>query len=194
MPKIDDKIFEALKQAINSCGSQNALAKASGVRRQDISRFLDGTLKSISISSWNKLIPFLSVYLPEYYRFNFTPMPEETLAELEKTIPDIREVEKERLLTLSKLDLSEEKRKNPNFLMSDEQRKNADYIIANLNTLDSFGLNFFASALRLKVDIRTLVSFNALEKAIRKSNSLSPEEKIKFLNFLNDEFIQDNML
>lgn len=60
-------IQHAINQAVDHYGSQVKLAELSGIRQNDISRYIKGEHKNISAKSWGQLYQFIEQFLPDNY-------------------------------------------------------------------------------------------------------------------------------
>lgn len=65
MPKIDNTIKDALRQAIEAAGSQKDFERKTGIAQQNLSRFLSGTIPTMTERTWKDIYPYLKAYLPE---------------------------------------------------------------------------------------------------------------------------------
>ena len=59
--RIDDRIMQALKQAVAAAGGAKELAQRSGVSASNISRYLSGKVRSMTDDCWEKLRPELDL-------------------------------------------------------------------------------------------------------------------------------------
>lgn len=57
----------AINQAVDHYGSQVKLAELTGIRQNDISRYIKGEHKNISAKSWGQLYKFIEQFLPDNY-------------------------------------------------------------------------------------------------------------------------------
>lgn len=64
METIDKGMIAAIQEAAGRLGSQNELSRKSGVPQQQISSYLSGKTKGISLENWLKLLPHIKAYLP----------------------------------------------------------------------------------------------------------------------------------
>jgi hypothetical protein len=64
MIDITDEIRDAIRQAIESCGSQCELARHTNIHATHINRYLSGKTRRISQENWTKLAPCLVRWLP----------------------------------------------------------------------------------------------------------------------------------
>ncbi|MDD5596958.1 MAG: hypothetical protein PHV82_03370 [Victivallaceae bacterium] len=70
----NDKIVQqAIQNAVNKLGSQDELAKKTGVLQKDISRYISGKGKSFTPQAWGNLYKYIREFLPENYTENFMP-------------------------------------------------------------------------------------------------------------------------
>ena len=61
--QVDQKIIRAVKLAAEDAGSEAELARKSGVNRPTLNMLSNGKTKSITKSTWEKLLPFLAPHL-----------------------------------------------------------------------------------------------------------------------------------
>ena len=59
--RIDDRIMQALRQAVAAAGGAKELAQRSGVSASNISRYLSGKVRSMTDDCWEKLRPELDL-------------------------------------------------------------------------------------------------------------------------------------
>ncbi len=71
MPKIDNRILEAIKNAVAKYGSQAALCKKVGISTSIMSRYLKREVFTINAGTWNILFPAIKEFLPEEYHRTF---------------------------------------------------------------------------------------------------------------------------
>ena len=64
MVRIDETLREALKQAVESAGSQSAFARLTGLGKQHISKYLRGDIKRMEHDTWIRLRPFIREFMP----------------------------------------------------------------------------------------------------------------------------------
>jgi len=65
--EIDKTILGALEAAVEKHGSQLCFARISGVKHQNLSRYLSRQVTSINNSTWRQLFPHLVEFLPRDY-------------------------------------------------------------------------------------------------------------------------------
>ena len=71
MPKLDERIHNAIEKAVAKCGSQAALCKMTGVSTSIMSRYIKREVGSINAGTWNLLYPAIKEFLPEEYHRTF---------------------------------------------------------------------------------------------------------------------------
>lgn len=72
MPKIDEPIKNALRQAIEAAGSQKDFERKTGIAQQNLSRYLSGAIPTMTERTWKDIYPYLKVYLPESHCSNIS--------------------------------------------------------------------------------------------------------------------------
>lgn len=87
--EIDETILKAVKAAVKKTGSQLRFAQITGIKQQNISRYLNRQVTSINTKTWRLLFPYLVDFLPQDYinQLINTPQPplKQLLATREKT-------------------------------------------------------------------------------------------------------------
>ncbi|MEA4862705.1 MAG: hypothetical protein VB042_05305 [Victivallaceae bacterium] len=63
--KINQTIIDALIKAINDLGSQQKIAEVAGVGISNIGKYINGNIKTIRLSTWERLFPLLKTYLTQ---------------------------------------------------------------------------------------------------------------------------------
>lgn len=81
--KLNDTIRKAIALAAKDSGGKTALARKAGMNRQNIIRYIDGTVNAINDAHWEKLYPHISKHLPNI------PLPNDWPSQLMKKINDI---------------------------------------------------------------------------------------------------------
>lgn len=64
--RITPEILEAIKKASFELGSQSKLAELADIPQTNISKYLRGAIKVIRDTSWKRLYPHISKWLPAY--------------------------------------------------------------------------------------------------------------------------------
>lgn len=72
MPKIDNTIKDALRQAIEAAGSQKDFERKTGIAQQNLSRYLSGTIPTMTERTWKDIYPYLKSFLPDTYIRNIS--------------------------------------------------------------------------------------------------------------------------
>ena len=67
MPKIDNIIKKAIRDAAQKYGSQAKVAAAVGITPAALSRYLNGQVITINAATWNILLPVIKEFLPDEY-------------------------------------------------------------------------------------------------------------------------------
>lgn len=65
--KITKEILSGLNCAVRHCGSAGAFARRTGVDAANVSRYLNGKVKSVSDDNWAKMLPLLAPVLPAMF-------------------------------------------------------------------------------------------------------------------------------
>ena len=68
MKKIPDEIITAIKLAKEQCGSLSELAKKTEVSHGTLSKYLNGKITSIQLSTWKQLLPHIISFLPADFK------------------------------------------------------------------------------------------------------------------------------
>ena len=58
--KLTPEVLETLRRAIDAAGGAGAFARKCHIDAANISRYLNGKVRSVSDDNWNKLAPFVS--------------------------------------------------------------------------------------------------------------------------------------
>ena len=74
--RIDDRILQALRKAVADAGDAKEFAIRSQVSASNISRYLSGKVRTITDESWEKLLPFLELPIPQQASGTITNTPE----------------------------------------------------------------------------------------------------------------------
>lgn len=64
--KLSPAIVAALRKAIEHTGTQTAFAAITGVRQNNLARYLSGTIKKVETETWEKLFPHIKPFMTEY--------------------------------------------------------------------------------------------------------------------------------
>lgn len=64
MVRIDETLRSALKQAVETAGSQSAFARMTGLGKQHVSKYLRGEIKRMEHDTWIKLRPYIREFMP----------------------------------------------------------------------------------------------------------------------------------
>jgi len=64
MERIDETMLNALRQAVETAGSQSEFARRAGIGKQHISKYLRGEIKNMEHDTWMKLLPFIREFMP----------------------------------------------------------------------------------------------------------------------------------
>lgn len=62
--KIDKFVRQALESILCERGKTKRLSDVTGISKSQLSKFRTGATKSISTADWEKLLPYISKYLP----------------------------------------------------------------------------------------------------------------------------------
>jgi hypothetical protein len=71
--KITEDILKALKEAVKQSGFKANFARKARVDKANLTRWINGAIKTISDDSWLKLEPFLKPYMNTEQRVTFHP-------------------------------------------------------------------------------------------------------------------------
>lgn len=183
MPKVDDNIIKAILAAADSMGSQAKLASKVGITPAALSRYLKGKVITINAATWNLIFPAIKDFLPEEYHRTFLSWKSQDdwrgfAADHPELFARLQKADEE-------LDIAEIARTSNRYGRSDEWLKKLERTLQCVEQLDSYAMSFICAAADNKVNWHDLVHRRALERHIRKSERLTPEERLKFLDELD---------
>ncbi len=82
--KLSPAIVTALRKAIEHAGTQTAFATLTGVRQNNLARYLSGTIKKVEQETWEKLFPHIKAFMAEHELQKFQ---RQLLPSLHESIP-----------------------------------------------------------------------------------------------------------
>ena len=77
--KLTREMQSGIMKAIEHYGTAVELAKLTGIKQQNFSRYLSGQVKQITLETWQKLYPLIAPYLPDDYTETGTPHTPRTI-------------------------------------------------------------------------------------------------------------------
>jgi len=183
MPKIDENIIKAILAAADHSGSQAKLAATVGITPAALSRYLKGKVATINAATWNLIFPVIKDFLPEHYHRQFLNW--KTPEQWKDFAREYPEVHNHFQKVNKNLDIAEISKTDPRYGRSDEWLQTIEHAQKKIEYLDGYAINFIIAACDNKIDWRDLMTRRALERHIRKSESLTADERLKFLDLLD---------
>ena len=66
--ELSAEIVDAIRIGCDNAGNQNKFARTAGIKQQNISRYLNGQVNTITVNTLDRLLPFIGDYLSEETR------------------------------------------------------------------------------------------------------------------------------